>query len=157
MNVLCSVGVGAGAGHRATVHQMAMLIFAYPGPGPPHSQWTWRGGRSMRRWTLPTFWTSPSHGGARYMVGSDKDYVLSRTNQCRRQFGPFLSQLTKEYLAWGDGEHLLMISTHNTVVLACWLTVTYHRKLDYDEIRHWVNIIYSQDAVPLEIQRSCNV
>ena len=33
------------------------------------------------------------------MVGFDKDYVLSRTDQCRRQFGPFLSQLTKEYLA----------------------------------------------------------
>ena len=28
MNVLCSVG--AGAGYRATLHQMAMLILAFP-------------------------------------------------------------------------------------------------------------------------------
>ena len=71
--------------------------------------------------------------------------------------GPFLSHPTKEYLAWGDRAQLLMISIHNTMVLACWVAITYDCKLYYDGIQHWINKVYSQDAVSLKIQCSCYV
>ena len=138
---------------QVTPDQWQCWCLPSPGPGPPLSQWTWRGGRSMRQWTMNTthLWNIPMARRCQIYGGSDRDRDPSCLELISAEIslGPFLSHPTKEYLAWGDGAQLLMISIHNTVVLAYWVAITYDCKLYYDGIQHWINKVYSQDAVSL--------